>query len=80
MFSKVIWLLASGGLTFLMIKWRKQIIEFTGKWGWAERFLGMGGSYTAVVLIAMILFVIVLLSVTGQISGVMQATLGRIFP
>lgn len=61
------WILSIAGLIapYFIVKHREVIIEITGKFGWAERYLGMGGSYTVVVLFAVFLFFFSLLYITG---------------
>ena len=44
-------LLFGGGVAIL--KYRKIIYEWTGGWGWAEHYLGRGGTVTALCLIAL---------------------------
>ncbi len=51
---------------YFLVKYRDKIIEITGKFGWAEKYLGQGGSYTAVVLFAIFLFLFSLLYITGN--------------
>lgn len=43
-------LLMIGGAAIL--KYRKTVHDWTGGWGWAEHYLGRGGTYTAICLIA----------------------------
>ena len=56
-------------LAFVMIKYRQKIIHFTGKWVWAEKYLGTGGSYSAVVLLAIVIFFVSLLVLTGNFDS-----------
>ncbi len=39
----------------LVLKYRYQIYEMTGDWGWAEKYLGGTGTITAIALIGMLL-------------------------
>lgn len=41
-------------VAILIAMFRYQIIQFTGKLDWAERNLGNGGSYTLILILAMI--------------------------
>ena len=43
-------LLMSGGIAIL--KYRKVIHDWTGGWGWAEHYLGRGGTMSALCLLA----------------------------
>jgi hypothetical protein len=40
-------------IALLMIIYRQRVVMFTGKWPWFEDKLGSGGTYTAVILVAM---------------------------
>lgn len=64
------WILSLAGLIapYFMVRYREQIIEITGKFEWAERYLGQGGSYNAVILFALLLFFFSLLVITGNQS------------
>lgn len=79
MLSNIIWGIIGILLAFAMVRWRKQIIQFTGSWGWAERFLGPGGSYSGVVLVAIILFIFSLLKLAGKLSSVVNNSIGKLF-
>lgn len=41
---------------FLLIKYRQKVVGLTGKFAWAEKYLGTGGTYNLMVIIAIILF------------------------
>ena len=41
---------------FLLIKYREKVVGFTGKFAWAEKYLGTGGTYNLMVIISIILF------------------------
>ncbi len=43
-------LLFAGGA--LILRYRKVVHSWTGGWGWAEHYLGRGGTFTALCLIA----------------------------
>lgn len=64
--QQVFWGLFGIILSYLMIRYRKQIVDWTGKFGWAEQYLGMGGTYNAMVLFAIILFLFSILYMTGN--------------
>ena len=52
---------------FCLIKYRESIVRnVTGKIGWAEKYLGMGGSYRLMVILAVVLFIWGLASITGM--------------
>ena len=46
------------GLSYVIVKYREQIVEMTGKFSWAEKYLGRGGTYNAYVLLGVIVFAI----------------------
>jgi hypothetical protein len=79
MLSNIIWGLIGMTIAFALIKWRKQIIDFTGSWGWAERYLGAGGSYTAIVIVAVLIFLVALTKLVGKLDDIFGATTGRFF-
>ena len=51
--------------SFALIKYRERIIGAMGKFGWAETYLGPGGSYRVVVIAAILLFFWGVATVTG---------------
>jgi len=56
-FVKILIFLASTGMAILILKYTEPIVRMVGKMGWAERYLGMGGTYTAWKLIAILLII-----------------------
>ena len=54
------------GLAYLIVKYREQIVEMTGKFSWAEKYLGRGGTYNAYVLLGIIIFCISFLFFIGE--------------
>jgi len=79
MISNIIWGFGGIFLAFLLVKYRRSIIHFTGKWGWAEKYLGIGGSYSAVVIVAIIVFLLALSKLFGKIDNIFKSSLGRFF-
>lgn len=57
-------------LSYAMVRYRKNIVDFTGKFGWAERYLGAGGTYNAMILFALGIFLFSILYMTGNIDYV----------
>jgi cell division protein FtsX len=55
--NKLIVFLIGFPIALLMILYRYQIIRFTGKFEWAEAKLGSGGSYTLVIIFAMVIWI-----------------------
>ena len=56
-FVKILIFLASCGIAILILKYTELIVRTVGKMDWAERRLGMGGTYTVWKLIAILLIV-----------------------
>ena len=54
------------GLAYVIVKYREQIVEMTGKFSWAEKYLGRGGTYNAYVLLGIIIFIISFLFFIGE--------------
>lgn len=54
---------------YFIVKHRDKIVEMTGTFGWAEKYLGTGGTYTAIVIFAIFLFIFSLLYITGNESA-----------
>ncbi|MCT4591797.1 MAG: hypothetical protein N4A36_00195 [Candidatus Gracilibacteria bacterium] len=79
MLANIIWGLIGISTALILVKFRYKIIEFTGDWGWAERYLGNGGSVRAVVLIAIILFFASIAKMTGKSSTILQGAADQFF-
>jgi len=63
-------------LGMLIIIFRPQIKNFTGSIGFAERYLGVGGTWTFLVILGALLFVFSLMWATGTIQGFAVDKLG----
>jgi len=57
-------------IAYLLVRFRRQIIDFTGYWGWAEKYLGAGKSETACVLIGIITFFISITMMFGLLDDI----------
>jgi hypothetical protein len=53
---------------YVCLRYRAQIVEFTGKFEWAERYLGQGGTYTFVIILGAFFFFWGVGSITGTTS------------
>jgi hypothetical protein len=68
MFGKIIWsaILIAAGLG-LVVK-TKRVKDFTGSFGFAEKWLGMGGTYTFLKLLGLALMIGTFLWLTGTLD------------
>jgi len=65
--------------SFLIIIYRQKIKEFTGTVGFAEKYLGVGGTYTLILIIGVGLFIVTLLYITGTLQSFLKAVFGPLF-
>jgi len=63
-FVKILIFLACSFVGIIILKYTERIVRTVGKMGWAERRLGMGGTYTVWKLIGILLIVGSLVYVT----------------
>jgi hypothetical protein len=63
---------------FVFIKYREKIVELTGKFAWAEKYLGSGGTYNLMVILGIIFFFWGIAAMTGT-TDVFLAPLRGIF-
>jgi hypothetical protein len=63
-------------LGFLIIVFRPRIKDFTGDIGFAERYLGAGGTWTFLLLLGLGIFVLSLMWATGSLQSFMTGTFG----
>jgi len=54
-FVKILVFILCVGAAILILKYTEPLVRLIGKMSWAERYLGMGGTYTAWKIIAIIL-------------------------
>lgn len=64
--AHIIYALLGMGLAYAMIKYREKIVEMTGRFTWAEKYLGRGGTYNMYVLLGIIIFGISFLFLIGE--------------
>jgi cell division protein FtsX len=55
--NKVLVFIIGFPIALVMIIYRQKIVAFTGKLEWAEQKLGIGGTYTLVVILALIVWI-----------------------
>ena len=66
MFARLLISCACMGAGILTIKYRKQIMDWTGHWGWAERYLG--NTVNAIILIGLLLMFFSVAYPTGSLD------------
>ncbi len=66
--------------SFLLIKYRERIVGMTGKFGWAEKFLGMGGTYRFFIILGVVTFLWGVASITGTTDVLLKPLGGVFFP
>jgi hypothetical protein len=69
--------IALGG--FLVIVFREHIQRLTGDIGFAEQYLGSGGTYTFLLIFGVLMFVGGLMWSTGTLQALFASSLGRYF-
>jgi len=70
-------LLFFGGLG--LVYYRDRVQRFTGSIGFAEKYLGMGGTFHFYLLLGIAFMVISILYITGTLDFLIENTVGRIF-
>lgn len=66
-------------LAFVIIYFRKQIRDFVGEIGFAEKIFGMGGTSTFIVVFAFFIFIFSLMYAMGTWQSLTTAFLGPLF-
>jgi amino acid permease len=59
--------------------YRGQIKDFVGDIGFAEKYLGPGGTHTFIIIFAFLCFFLSLMYYLGTLQSLLQSTLGRFF-
>ena len=77
--DKILFAIIGFPLSFLMIIYRQKIKDFTGNIDFAEKYLGSGGTYTLILIIGVLLFIVTLMYVTGSLQSFMRTVFGPIF-
>jgi hypothetical protein len=65
------------GLCFII--YRFQLKQFTGEIGFAEQYLGSGGTYNLYILIGILVFIGSLMYGTGSLQEIYLGTIGKLF-
>ncbi len=63
-------------LGFLIVVFRPQIKGFTGDIGFAERYLGPGGTWTFLLFLGILIFILSLMWMFGTLQGFLLDTFG----
>jgi di/tricarboxylate transporter len=66
-------------LGFVIIVYRERIKQFTGDISWAEKHLGSGGSYTAILLFGLLVTFGSFLFMTGTLQLFFESVFGNFF-
>ena len=66
-------------LGFVMMYFRRAIKEFIGEVGFAEKYLGVGGTNTFVVLVGMLVFIGSLMYSLGTFQSFLSDSIGTFF-
>jgi hypothetical protein len=66
-------------LSLLLIIYRVRVKHFLGEIGWAERYFGPGGTFTALLLIGLIGFFLSLMVMTGTLDLLLGGTMDTLF-
>lgn len=67
-------------IALVLMIYRGKVVEFTGKMKWAEDHLGTGGTYTMVIIAAMVIWIGCMMYALGsfdQIFGFLAPIFGR---
>ena len=77
--KKFLVLVLCSAISYLMLKYRGQVKQFTGDIDFAEKYLGSGGTNTLIVIIALLFFIGGLMHFTGALDSLVQNTFGSLF-
>ena len=66
-------------LAYLILKYRRQVKEFTGDIGFAERIFGMGGTNSFIIIFGMLVFILSLMYALGTLQSIFSSLLGPFF-
>lgn len=66
-------------LAFVFLYYRRAIKEFIGDVGFAEKYLGVGGTNTLMIIIGVLIFVGSLMYALGTLQALIDGTVGTFF-
>jgi hypothetical protein len=72
----IVWGILGMIISYLLIRYRGKIYEFTGSWSFADK---IGGTGNAIVLVAIVLFFLSLTVMLGKAKFFFGGAVGRFF-
>lgn len=63
-----------------MMVYAEKVVNFTGKFDFAERWFMSGGTYTFVKLVGLAITILAFMHLTGGLDGFIAGTLGKVLP
>lgn len=66
-------------LGFLIMIYRYQLKQFTGDIGWAEQYLGSGGTYNFFILLGLAVTILSVMYAFGSLQDLAGGTIGVFF-
>jgi len=72
-------LVLSIAISFVLLKYRNQIRQYMGDVAFAEKYLGAGGTYKFIAILAILSFVIGLMYFFGTFQALLDNYLGPFF-
>lgn len=66
-------------VALLLVKYRRQVGDMIGPIDFAERYLGAGGTYVFVLILALATFILSLMYAFGTLQEILSGPFGQIF-
>ena len=66
-------------LGFLLLKYREKVKDWTGNIGWAEQYLGTGGTWSVLILIGVLMIVLSFMFMVGSLQTMFFGSFGQFF-
>lgn len=77
--DRILAVIIGWSLAYMIIRYRLQIKETIGVVGFAEKIFGVGGTFTFIVVVAVLICIGTLMYALGTLDGLMRAVFGRFF-
>jgi hypothetical protein len=74
-----IYFLCMMGIGLGLIVYRERVQRITGNFAFAEKYLGVGGTFNFILLVGVGFIVFSVLYVTGGLDAAIESTVGRFF-